>query len=225
MTFSTLRSNSCLILWAVLPVSCITMVRCVCKPKQDSSPFITRAGVSIKAACTSGFNSFCVMEAVRVVNKMRVMKYGDVIDLEDLHRLLGGKLHTGRPEMLVVPTSVGRNMQVFRKGTIQILGNVSDDLANAMCREFEHRTHLRLPPMTISNLVMSARLKRRPCLSRIPYSNAHVFYEVEVFPAAMITTWKPAHVAIFHNGHVVVTGIKSAREGHRVLRRLLRMLE
>ena len=72
---------------------------------------------------------------------------------------------------------------------------------------------------------MSAQLKKRPCLSKIAHSNASLFYEVELFPAALITRWKPAHVALFHNGHVIVTGIKTPREGYRVLRRLIRKLK
>ena len=71
---------------------------------------------------------------------------------------------------------------------------------------------------------MSARLKKRPCLSKIRYSNARVFFEVELFPAVLISEWNPAHVALFHNGHVIVTGIRNPREGHRVLRRLQKML-
>ena len=71
---------------------------------------------------------------------------------------------------------------------------------------------------------MSARLKKRPSLSKIQCSNARVFYEIELFPAALISNYGPAHVALFHNGHVIVTGIKSSREGHRVLRRLQRLL-
>ena len=160
-----------------------------------------------------------------MVNKMYTMKCGEKLDLQHLHRLLGGTLHTGRPEMLVFPTSVGRNMQVFRNGTIQILGGVADDIADAMCHEFERRTHLKLPSRTISNLVMSARLKKKPCLTKFPYSDTHVFYEIELFPAVLITRWKPAHVALFHNGHVIVTGIKTPCEGYRVLHRLIRMLQ
>ena len=71
------------------------------------------------------------MEDVRVVNKMYIMKYHDTLNLHRLHQLLGGTLHTGRPEMLVFPTGVGPNIQVFRNGTIQILEGVPDDIANA----------------------------------------------------------------------------------------------
>ena len=72
---------------------------------------------------------------------------------------------------------------------------------------------------------MSARLKKKPCLSNIPHSNANVFYEIEIFPAALITSWKPAHVALFHSGYVIVTGIKSVQEGHLVLQHVLNMFE
>ena len=74
------------------------------------------------------------------------------------------------------------------------------------------------PPITISNLVLSARLKIRHC-------DAHVFYEVELFPTALITYWKPAHVPLFHNGHIVVIAIKFLREGYRVLKHLMKMLQ
>ena len=127
--------------------------------------------------------------------------------------------------MLVFPTTVGRNMQVFRNGTVQILGDVSDELALIMCHEFEEKTHVSLPPMTISNLVMTARLKKRPCLSTIRCSNARVFYEIELFPAAFISDWEPAHVALFHNGHVIVTGIKTTEEGYHVLESLQHSLK
>ena len=51
------------------------------------------------------------------------------------------------------------------------------------------------------------------------------FCEIEIFPAALITSWKPAHVALFHSGYVIVTGIKSVQEGHLVLQHVLDMLE
>ena len=77
------------------------------------------------------------MKNVRVVNKMRTMKCRDSMNLKRLHQLLGDTLHTRRPEMLVFPTSIGRDMQVFRNRTIQILGGMPIDVANTMCREFE----------------------------------------------------------------------------------------
>ena len=74
--------------------------------------------------------------------------------------------------------------------------------------------------------MLSARLKKKkPCLLKIRHCDAHVFYDVELFPAALITYWKPAHVPLFHNGHIVVTAIKFLREGYRVLKHLMKMLQ
>ena len=187
--------------------------------------FIARAGKSIKGMSIDASMPFYAMQNVRIVNMMRTMKATTPINLEGIHQEHGGKLLKGRPEMLVLPTAVGRNIQMFRNGTIQILGPVSQNKAEAMCHELTTRTHLQVSPMTTSNVVMSAQLMKKPCLSKIQCSNAHVFYEIEVFPAILIRKWEPAHVALFHNGHVIVTGIKSLEEGHCILQNLKRMLE
>lgn len=186
---------------------------------------IARVGKSIKSVCIAAYASFYTMENVHTVNMMRTMKATSRIDLEGVHREQGGKLLKGRPEMLILPTSEGRNIQMFRNGTIQILGAIPQTQADAMCRELIQRTHLQVSPMTISNVVMSAQLMKRPCLSKIQCSNAQVFYEIELFPALLIRKWEPAHVALFHNGHVIVTGIKSVEEGHCILQNLVRMFE
>ena len=166
------------------------------------------------------------MENVKIVNMMRTMKASTPINLEEVHGELGGKLHRGRPEMLVLPSVVvGRNIQLFRNGTIQILGAIPQKSANAMCQDLMSRSHLQISPMKVSNLVMSAQLKTKPCLSKIQCSSAQVFYEIELFPAVLIRAWEPAHVALFHNGHVIVTGIKSYEDGCHVLQCLLNMLK
>ena len=159
-----------------------------------------------------------------MVNKMHAMKCRDCMNLKRLHQLLDGILHTGALKCLCFLQALIATC-VFHKGTIQILEGVPDDIVNTMCREFESRTKLKLPPMTISNLVLSARLKKKPCLLKIRHCDAHVFYDVELFPAALITYWKPAHVPLFHNGHIVVTAIKFLREGYRVLKHLMKMLQ
>ena len=42
-------------------------------------------------------------------------------DLEGDHHKFAGKLRRGRPEVLLLRMSNGRNVQLFRRGTIQIL--------------------------------------------------------------------------------------------------------
>ena len=61
----------------------------------------------------------------------------------------------------------------------------------------------------ISNMVISARLKTPPCLQMISESNANHVYEIKLFPAALIRKCSPAHVAVFHNGRVILTGVKT----------------
>ena len=40
-------------------------------------------------------------------------------------------------------------------------------------------------------------------------SNAEYFHEKEIFPAALISRWAPAHIAIFDSGSLLLTGIKT----------------
>lgn len=151
---------------------------------------------------------------------MRMMKVDMSRSLEEYHRQFGGKLHRGRPEMLLLRMSNGRNIQLFRKGTIQILGPLSQSEAENMINELLLRLQLvPLTELTISNMVISAQLKTKKemCLKKIACSDAELFYEIEIFPAALISKWAPAHVAMFHNGKVIITGVKSMDDCNRVL--------
>lgn len=150
------------------------------------------------------------MENVRVINVMRLMYVPEGLDLEDLHRRLGGKLYRGRPEMLLLRLNNNRNVQLFRRGTIQILGPLRQTEAEDMRREIlQYLQTTVASPLVISNMVISARLKTPPCLQMISESNANHAYEIELFPAALIRKWSPAHVAVFHNGKVILTGVKT----------------
>ena len=69
---------------------------------------------------------------------------------------------------------------------------------------------------------MSAQLTKRPSLPL--WSSDTVFYETELFPAALIRKWHPAHVAVFHNGKVIVTGLKTLSAFYNVMKSLLDFL-
>ena len=58
-------------------------------------------------------------------------------------------------------------------------------------------------------MVVSLSLRQDMPLHNIQSSDATVFYEAELFPAALIRKWAPAHVAVFHNGRVIITGVKN----------------
>ena len=167
------------------------------------------------------------MQNVKVINIMRTMKASPGINLDIVYAREGGKLHRGRPEMLVLPLSNGKNVQLFRGGTIQILGCISDDIAERMraevvlilqqCEKMTSVTSLR-----VRNIVVSTQLMKRPSLPLT--SNNNVFYETELFPAALIRKWAPAHVAVFHNGKVIVTGIKTLDAFYDIMHALLDFL-
>lgn len=83
--------------------------------------------------------------------------------------------------------------------------------------------NLTVSPLTLRNLVVSLRLNRAIKLPN--YTNHSVFYETELFPACLIRKWKPAHIAVFHNGHCVITGLKSLDEAHTIVKSLTTFLE
>ena len=165
------------------------------------------------------------MENLRITNIMRVMRVATTLNLENLHRQFGGKLFRGRPEMLLLRMSNGRNVQLFRRGTIQILGRLHRQQAESMRREVLQLLQLReASPLVISNIVISAQLmKKKLCLRNM--NDVDVFYETELFPAALIQKWHPAHVAVFHNGKVILTGVKTVKKCHEILTSLIQFLD
>lgn len=47
-----------------------------------------------------------------------------------------------------------------------------------------------------------------------------MLYEPELFPAALISRWLPAHIAVFHNGKVIITGLKSEEDADSIIQTL-----
>ena len=45
-------------------------------------------------------------------------------------------------------------------------------------------------------------------------------FEPELFPAALISKWQPAHVTLFSNGKGMITGVKSQDEAECILNKL-----
>ena len=166
------------------------------------------------------------MQQVRVVNVMRSMEANSTIDLECLHHNYQHltRLYRGRPEMVVMRMSNGRNVQVFRGGKIQILGPLRHENAEKMRLECIRRlraltkmSNVQVTPMEIVNIVLKFRMKTPLCLRKIAKSDSDLFYEVELFPAALLSKWHPIHVALFHNGEVIVTGLKSFQQVHDII--------
>ncbi len=157
---------------------------------------------------------------------MRQMKVDREMHLENLDATLNDtKLYRGRPEMLLMKMSNGRNLQIFRSGTIQILGAISHLDAVLMCCEVKHRLRKKIVKMenfqmtnlTLKNIVVSAQLSKKVCLRSIKTGNKNIQYDGETFPAALITKWRPAHVSVFRNGKVVITGLKTQSHAYFIL--------
>lgn len=183
---------------------------------------------------TTLFTPSSVWENPTVINLMRNMKIDRSIPLEEMHRTYPDdtKLYLGRPEMLVMTMTNGRNMQAFRGGKVQILGGVSDREAENMrlafmkkLRQINTMRHSQVTKLAVSNLVISVQLKKAVCLRKIVLTNANFFYETELFPAALIRKWYPVHVAAFHNGRIILTGLKSVTDFYNVMTALTSFLE
>ena len=157
--------------------------------------------------------------AIHNINLMREMKVSQSIPLEDLFQMYKdeSKFYRGRPEMLVMKMITNqRNVQIFRGGKVQILGAIANEEAENMRREFVERLkrlkkmeNCQITNLTIANMVVSLQLPSHVSLHSITHSNHDLSYEAELFPAALIRKWRPAHVAVFHNGKVIVTGVKN----------------
>lgn len=173
-------------------------------------------------------------EIPTIINLMRNMKVDRSIPLEEVHLTYPDetKLYRGRPEMLIMTMANGRNMQAFRGGKLQILGGVSDGEAESMrlafmlkLRRINTMRHCQVTNMTVSNLVISVQLKTRLLLRNIKNYDANFFHEIDLFPAALIREWHPVHIAAFHNGRIILTGLKSIAHFNEIMSTLFHFLK
>ena len=186
---------------------------------------MTRVGDVIKTRSIGVFIHFSNMN-LEIVNAMRELRLAIRIDIEAVHRLLpDSKLHRGRPQMVVVKMSNGRNLQMFPSGCIQILGRISHFDALSMsyeilCHLQKLYPHVKMPTLTMKNLVVSAQLKTNIPLHRLKKSSGQMSYEPELFPAALIRRYHPVHVATFHTGRCILTGLRSMQQAKRIVCKL-----
>ena len=75
--------------------------------------------------------------------------------------------------------------------------------------------------MTVDNMVISTQLSECVSFSKIHTSSYNLCYEPELFFAALLSSWSPVHVAIFHNSKVIVTGLKSHLQVETILDHLI----
>ena len=193
-----------------------------------------KLGITMSLEYMPSFSLPYVSAKPTIINLMRNMKVNRPIALEEVHQVYreDSKLYRGRPEMLVMKMSNGRNMQCFRGGKVQILGRVENAEAEGMRLEFIEKLkrvkkmrECQLTTMTVSNLVISVQLKRAISLRKIELTNSDLFHETELFPAALIQKWHPVHIAVFHNGTVILTGLKTIEHFYNIMSSLTSFLQ
>lgn len=67
----------------------------------------------------------------------------------------------------------------------------------------------------VFHFTLQSRIKLTNCIC-----NKELSYEPELFPAALISKWHPAHVTLFPNGKGLITGVKSHDESLCILKQL-----
>lgn len=156
--------------------------------------------------------------SMRVVNAHYQMRCSRRIDLQQLAKVVDGKLYRGRPTMLSC-RMMGKRIQFFPNGTIQILGGgVTKSLLTTMTQMVSHllsqcisMADFSLSPWTVNNIVFYFNLFQLFSVDHIMCSK-DVSYEPELFPAILICKWQPAHITLFPNGRGMITGIKLPKQ-------------
>lgn len=163
---------------------------------------------------------------LRVINAHYQSQCNQRINLQQLSDVVGenGKLHCGRPTMLTCRMMTKR-VQFFPNGTVQILGGgVTPSLLNHLCAQISHLltrydSTLKMGPWKVNNIVFHFDL-----LKHIKFCNCtctkDFSFEPELFPAALISKWQPAHVTLFSNGKGMITGVKSHDSAQYILSEL-----
>lgn len=70
--------------------------------------------------------------------------------------------------------------------------------------------------LSMKNMVVSVKFSKRYRLLNLP-SNKDILYNCELFPAALIQRWRPAHVSLFHTGSAIITGIQSLEQAKHIM--------
>ena len=121
-------------------------------------------------------------------------------------------------------------IQLFPKGCIQILGNVTDNEVHTIHTYLSQLLHpIRISkPRTKSSTVLCHWSKPGGHLYKIP-SNKHISNDMELFPGTLVhmprrlqqCKVKNYHCALFYNGTAIVTGVTNIQEAERVLRQCI----
>lgn len=173
-------------------------------------------------------NSFASFRRhARIVNRMITMSTPEPLSLPTLlPKLSNARYNRARPCRIYWRFEDRIPVQIFPKGTIQVLGRHATSAACETIRNF-FMTHLSLslsPPHLNSCTVACRIAPRLSCLNMLP-SNHHVSNEYELFPGTLIrrpTQTRRVHICLFSNGTAIVTGVISLQHAYHQVKYCLR---
>ena len=76
----------------------------------------------------------------------------------------------------------------------------------------------------VNNIVTSFIIKKKFKFDKMN-CNKNFSFEPELFPAALISKWTPAHVTLFPNGKGMITGVKSEDDARRIIKEIPNFLQ
>jgi TATA-box binding protein (TBP) (component of TFIID and TFIIIB) len=129
------------------------------------------------------------------------------VDLAQVHKNLPNSVfHTSKPLMVVKKDTDGTIM-IFASGKFRIMG-ITDELeATFKVMAIFEKLGLEVSMITIQTMTVKLKLGRIDLtkLSGLIKST----YDLEIFPALMVTKYKPVSVNVFSTGTVMICGVKS----------------
>ena len=168
----------------------------------------------------------------RICNRMVEIRASGPISLDDLEPQLPGCRYRKAKPCRIHYKHLGKiTIQLFPKGCIQILGNVSEEDCNMIWTFLSKLLHpLTLSrPRTKSCTIQCVWKPRDPNQSTKAFlnnlaSSTNISNEMELFPGTLITRSRVIrnklrhyHCALFHNGTAIVTGVTNIPEAENVL--------
>ena len=185
-----------------------------------------------------------MIDAVRIVNahwQMKTMHRINILELFQILKLYSDdnrlahssvKHYSGRPNMTRWKMN-GVTILFFTGGAIQVIGKeatLSLALKIRQIIKWIFKTKMKIAVAVnisqpvLQNMVVTCKYLKPFYLTGRSSSSLY-FYETELFPAALIRYWAPAHVALFPSGSLVCTGIKTWRSFYSIIRSLSHYLD
>ena len=95
----------------------------------------------------------------------------------------------------------------FPNGTIQCIGSCDDASTTEVHSILQELLNQHLPEWKVQTMTVLCELNFSYNFKNLT-SSKEVTYEIDLFPAAQMTLCSPYHIHVFHNGKVIITGIK-----------------